>query len=74
MAIKKIILENIKKEELNKMNIVLFHLTEPKIYSGRTIFNRKEAESTFYNTKDLVTEVFYKHTSLLIKPGIYDKR
>lgn len=72
MKSKKIILENIRKEELNKINLHCFHFLK-KDSSENLIFSNSKSSSSFYNTSDLHKKEFYKNISLLTPKEFYDK-
>jgi hypothetical protein len=66
MKFKQILLEKIPTEELHKLNVMSYYLTEPKESSKLIVYERSGAESEFYNTSDLATNIrFYKRVSLL---------
>jgi hypothetical protein len=73
MNIKKVLQDNIPKQELKKLNIMSFHLTPPEVSSSSIIYQRKNAISSFHNTQDLRTGGFQNHSSLLISSKSYEE-
>lgn len=73
MSIKPILLKALTSEDLSKLNLMSFHLKTPVEYSKRKLHYRNEAKSSFYNTKDLHTNNFFRPVSLIIPNASYDK-
>jgi len=66
MKFNDIILEKIEKEEIHKLNIMSFLLSEPPVSAKRIVYPRRGAACEFYNAQDIaISKPFYKHISLM---------
>ncbi len=74
MKIAPILLERIPNKERDKLNIsVCFLETPPKGNSKYFVYNRENATSRFYNSKNIRTRTFYKNTSLFFSYDMFNK-
>ena len=74
MKIEPMLLERIPNIERDKLNISVCLLEIPPKSSGKYIlYNRGNAPSSFYNSKNIRTCTFYKNTSLFFSRIMFNK-
>lgn len=66
-------LAKLSQEEAEKLNITLFHLTQPPPSSVDIVYERDDARSFFHNSQDIMTGTFYKHSSSFMNSEMYEK-